>query len=428
MLTDVKLKSLVAPGRYLDSGKGGVTGLYCQVSVGKDGSPRRSFVLRYKFAGRAREMGLGAYPATSLADARAKAEDARALLRDDSDPLADKAQKRATEALKKAEAHATFEQAAKMLLKHLCQQRADSKFPGRTARQWEQGFANHVFPKIGKLDVRDLKHAHIAGVLAPVANGKGKNKRAAAGGASVAPVLRSRIERVIDFAAAHGFRDPDQVNPARIELLRDALGTARPTIHFRAAPLNEVPAIYRRLAQEQDSVTNAIRFLMPTACRLREVLDARWDEIEEAGPNGPTFSIPSQRSKTGAPHVVALTSSAMAIIETQRANRVSGVIFPGRHGSPLASSTIAPLLHRVGKTNGTLHGFRSCFRDWCAENGVEDNVAEFSLNHKVGSSTEQAYFRTSLFDKRKVAMAAWADFLEGREAGNNVIQMRRAAE
>src|SRR4029077_18008545 len=107
------------------------------------------------------------------------------------------------------------------------------------------------------------------GVLAPVANGKGKTKRSAAGGWSVAPVLRSRIERVIDFAAAHGLRDPDQVNPARIELLRDVLGAARPTVHFRAAPLASVPSIYQRLACEPETVSNAIRFLMLTACRLR---------------------------------------------------------------------------------------------------------------------------------------------------------------
>jgi integrase len=276
--------------------------------------------------------------------------------------------------------------------------------------------------------VRDLRHSHIAGVLAPVANGKGRNKRAAAGGPTVAARLRAQIERVIDFAAAHGFRDPDQVNPARIELLRDVLGAARPVVHFRAAPLASVPSIYQRLAQEPDSVTNAIRFLMLTACRLREVLDGRWEDITDAGPNGPTFTISRDRSKTGAPHVVPLSDAAVEIITSQTAKRVSDVIFPGRFGSALASSTIAPALVRIGITSTSLHGFRSSFRDWCAENGIEDNVAEFSLNHKVGSSTEQAYFRTSLFDKRKVAMAAWADFLVGREAGSNVVVLWRAAE
>ena len=167
---------------------------------------------------------------------------------------------------------------------------------------------------------------------------------------------------------------------------------------------------------------------MLTACRLREVLDGRWEDITEAGPNGPTFSIPPHRSKTGTPHVVPLTSSAMALIETQRAMRCSSVIFAGRFGGPLASSTIAPALVRLGITSTSLHGFRSSFRDWAAENGVDDNVAEFSLNHKVGNSVTQAYFRSTLFDKRKVTMAAWAGFLEGREARDNVIPLKFAAE
>ena len=102
---------------------------------------------------------------------------------------------------------------------------------------------------------------------------------------------------MIDFAAAHGYRDPDQVNPARVELLRDVLGRVPPAVHFRAAPLAEVPAIYQRLALETDTVSNSIRFLMLTACRLREVLDGRWEDITEAGPNGPTFSIPPHQVK-----------------------------------------------------------------------------------------------------------------------------------
>ena len=164
MLTELKLKSksLATPGRYV---VGGVSGLYVQVSLGKDGTPRRSFVLRYKFAGRAREMGLGAYPAVSLAEARDRAREAAALKARGIDPLAAKATAREAEALKSAEAHVTFEQAAKMLLKHLCQQRADTNScASNRPSVGATGFAIHVFPKIGKLDVRDLRHADIARV------------------------------------------------------------------------------------------------------------------------------------------------------------------------------------------------------------------------------------------------------------------------
>ena len=260
MLTKLELDALTTPGRYL---AGGVPGLYVQVSLGVDGQPRRSFVYRYKIAGRAREAGLGSYPATSLSEARARAREAATLRAKGIDPLAAKATAKAEAAV----ARVTFGQAADQLLKHLIQQRADTKFPGRTARRWQNAFKNHC-AKIANIDVRDLRHAHIASVLATVANGRGKTKRSAAGGPTVASMLRSRIERVIDFAAAHGYRDPDQVNPARVELLRDVLGRVPPAVHFRAAPLVEVPAIYQRLAQEQDSVSNAIRFLMLTATRL----------------------------------------------------------------------------------------------------------------------------------------------------------------
>jgi integrase len=401
-------------------GAGGVTGLYLQVTLGKDGTPRRSFVFRYKMSGRTREAGLGGYPAVSLAEARDRARDAVALKAKGIDPLEAKAKSKADAAID----HATFEQASNALLKHLCEQRADSRFPLKTARQWHAGFKNHVLPKIGKIDVRELRHAHIAGVLAPLANGKGKTKREAKGGPTVASRLRSRIERVIDFACAHGFRDPDQVNPARIELLRDVLGKQPTATHHAAAPLAEVPGIYQRLAQETDTISNTIRFLILTACRLREVLDARFDEIDLAAR---AFSIPPSRSKTGAPHVVPLSDEAMAIIEAQMARRCSDVVFPGRFGSALATSTCAPALKRIGITNTTLHGFRSSFRDWASEiGGIEDNVAELSLNHKVGNAVQQAYFRTTLFDKRKVAMAAYADWLQGREPASNVVPLRTA--
>jgi hypothetical protein len=150
----------------------------------------------------------------------------------------------AAKASKKAEAavgRCTFAEAASSLLKHLCEQRADSRFPVRTARQWKHSLENHVFPRIGAIDVRELRHAHIAAVLAPLANVKETNKRKAKGGPTVAHRLRSRIERILDWSAAHGHRDPDQVNPARPQLLKDVLGTAPKATHHAAPPLDAAP-------------------------------------------------------------------------------------------------------------------------------------------------------------------------------------------
>jgi hypothetical protein len=139
--------------------------------------------------------------------------------------------------------------------------------------------------------------------------------------------------------------------------------------------------------------------------------DAYWSRMAEAAAN-----------QTRTPHVVPLSDAAMEIIEAQSQRRCSDVVFPGRFGSALATSTCAPALRRIGITNTTLHGFRSSFRDWASElGGIDDNVAELSLNHKVGNAVQQAYLRTTLFDKRKVAMAAYADWLARREPASNVV-------
>ena len=389
-LTVMGLDALKAKGRFP---VGGTPGLLVQVTLGKDGSPRRSFVLRYKVGGKSREAGLGAYPSVSLADARDKANDMRKLLKAGVEPLSEKARAQ-------AESNQTFEVATKAFLDHVCAQMADTKFPGRTARRWRNMIAHHA-AKLAKMNVRDIKHEHVAAILAPLALGKGTTKRQAKGGPTVASHLRSRIQRILDFSAAHGFRDPDAPNPARPDLLKDILGTVPKAKHYATAPLVEVPAIYQRLVQETNTVSNAIRFIMVTACRLREVLDAKFDEIDLAAQ---TFSVPPARSKTGEPHLVPLSSAAMEIIKTQAERRQSDYLFPGRFGGPLGSSTIAPALKRIGVTNTTLHGFRSSFRSWAAENGIDDNVAELSLAHKIGNSVQQAYYRTTLLGKRRAAM------------------------
>jgi integrase len=416
-LTKLGLDALTEPGRYL---AGGVPGLYVQVTIGKDGQPRRSFVFRYKFQGRAREAGLGAYPAVSLAEARDRAREGAALKAKGVDPLEAKAKSKADASILKW----NFAEASEEFLRHVCEQKANSKFPLRTVRQWRSALARFVYPKIGKLDCREIRYEHLTAILAPLTVAKGKTKRAAVGGPTVAARLRSRIERILDFAAVSGRRDANLPNVARPQLFKDVLGTAPKVAHHPAPPLDDAPGLYQRIAAEPGTIYRAVQFLILTAARLRETLDARFEEIDlEAR----TWKIPESRSKMGRPHIVPLSKAASEVIEAQRQVRCSDFIFPGRFGSPVASSTIAPAMRRIGiGPDVTNHGWRSVCRDAMADRlDIDHETAEFVLAHVKGG-VEGAYRRETAIAKRRVAMERYADWLCGREPASNVVPLRTA--
>jgi integrase len=417
MLTKLELDVLTTPGRYLT---GGVPGLYVQVSLGVDGQPRRSFVYRYKIAGRAREAGLGSYPATSLSEARARAREAATLRSKGIDPLAAKATAKAEAAV----ARVTFQKAAEALLDHICKQRANGKFPLRAVRQWRSSLSRFVYPKIGKLDVRDIRYEHLTAILIPVATAKGKTKRSAVGGPTVAASLRSRVERILDFSSVHGWRDPNLPNPARPQLFKDVLGKQPPAQHFAAPPLDIAPSLYQAISAAEGSVYRAVEWMILSCSRLRESLDAKFSEVD---PVTRIWTVPAHRSKTGRDHPVPMSAAMSRVYEAASATRCSDYMFPGRFNSPLASSTIGPALDKIG-VGYTRHGWRSTARDAMADRlDIDRETAEFVLAHVVGG-VEGAYRRETAIVKRRVAMQKWADWLAGKEADSNVIPLRQAAE
>jgi integrase len=419
VLTKVGLEAMRQPGRYRDAS---VTGLYVQVTRGHDGQPRRSFIYRYRAGERTREMGLGGYPAVSLSEAREKARSVLELRAKGLDPL-DEAQRAKAEA-KAGPTSQTFAQAAQAYLDHLTAQRANTKWPGYSSRNWESSLRRFALPKIGKLDVREIKHSHVASILAPLSLVHEKNKTRGKGGPVVAAQLRSRIERTLDFAAAHGFRDPDTPNPARPELLKVVLGNTPATKHHAAPPLAEAPALFQRIHEAEGSVYRAAEFLILTATRVRETLDAKWDEIDLATA---TWTIPAARMKMSVAHVVPLSSGAMAVLAKQEAIRQNGFLFPGRFGSPRGSATIAPALKRIGITGITLHGWRSVARDALADVlDVDRETCEFVLAH-VAKGVEGAYRRETALAKRRVAMERYASWLAGETAATNVVKFPATA-
>ncbi len=152
------------------------------------------------------------------------------------------------------------------------------------------------------------------------------------------------------------------------------------------------------------------------------MLGARWGDINTAER---LWTIPASRMKAGKEHRVPLSDAALAIVEKMTAIRQGDFVFQGqRDGRPLSNMALLMTLRRMGRGELTAHGFRSTFRDWCAEQtNFAAEVAEMALAHVVGDKVEAAYRRGDLFEKRRQLAEAWARYVDGDDA--KVIPLRR---
>jgi integrase len=159
----------------------------------------------------------------------------------------------------------------------------------------------------------------------------------------------------------------------------------------------------RKLHAREDAEARALEFVILTAARAGEAVGADWDEISiEAGGTW-TWTAPAARMKMRRPHRVPLSKAARAVLEQTPSDRRQGLIFP------------AVTVHKLWKflraltADATVHGLRSSFRDWAAEQtSSAREIAEMALAHRVGDDTEEAYRRTDLLKKRRALMEAWA--------------------
>jgi len=234
--------------------------------------------------------------------------------------------------------------------------------------------------------------------------------------------LRARIERVLDYATAHGFRTG--ANPARLNAhFKILMGAQKetPRKHFPAMPYADVPAFMNRLLEKDSIPANALVFTILTAARTGETLGAVWGEIDlDAG----LWTIPAERMKGKSGHVVPLTDMALDILRPLYALRNSDYVFPGQQPrKPLSNMTMAMTMRRMGIGNdvGTVHGFRSSFRDWAGDcTNAPREVAEAALSHAVGNVVERSYRRSDALEKRRRLMIQWADYCAGKQSGETV--------
>lgn len=380
-------------GYYSDGG-----GLFLQVSA----SGSKSWVFRFREASRLHEMGLGPTHTVALAEARQKALECRKLRLEGHDPIAERRAKRTAARLEAAKG-ITFRECADAYI-------AAHKAGWRNAKhaaQWPSTLATYAHPKIGDLPVQAIDVGLVMSVVEPIWSIKPET----------ASRLRGRIESVLDWASARGYRTGD--NPARWRGHLDNLLPPRSKVktveHHPALPYREMADFMAEIRKVDGVAARALEFTILTAARTAEVTRARWEEFSIAEK---LWIVPGERMKAGREHRVPLSSAALGLLYKMAAVRNSDFVFTGgKDNQPISNMAMLMLLRRLGRSHLTVHGFRSSFRDWTAEQtSVPAEVAEMALAHAVSNQVEAAYRRGDLFDKRRQLAEAWATFCGGPEA------------
>ena len=387
-LTNAKIKAIKPTGEHKLYGDGGT--LY--LSVSKGGT--KSWVQRVVIRGRRTDIGLGGFPVVTLKRAREKALANRRAIDERRDPLAEK--RKAKVPTFREAAQATAEEKVKRLR-------------STTAEQWLDFLDRYAMARLGDRRIDEIEQADVLSVLKPIWTAKPPTARK----------VRRGIKATLAWSQAHGFI---QHNPAG-EAIDGAL-PSMPTVkaHHRALPHAEVADALATVEASgaTPSAKLAFRFIVLTAVRSGEARGATWDEIDM---DARVWTIPASRMKVKKDHRVPLSNAAMAVLDRARAlGDGTGLLFPSprRRGKPLSSITLLGVLKHNGLADrATVHGFRSSFRDWCADTGRPREIAEAALAHTV-KGVEGDYFRSDLFDRRRDLMAAWADYATGAEPGKVV--------
>jgi integrase len=403
-LTVLAVKNAKKKGRHADGG-----GLYLQVSS----TGAKSWVYRYMLNRRVREIGLGPLHAFTLADARAKAAEARKLKWQGTDPLEEKRQSRAEE--KGAVAQPlTFKDAATAY----CAGHRSGWRNQKHADQWSHTLEKHAYPVFGDLAVSMVDVGHVMKAIEPIWTRIPET----------ANRVRGRIEAILDWAKARGYRQGE--NPARwrghLDNLLPAPGKVRRVQHFAALPYVEIGAFMAALRHHTGLAAKALELLILTATRTGETLGARWSEIDL---DQAVWIIPGKRTKMGKEHRVPLSAAAIALLRRIADEHTDEeLVFPGtKSGKSLSNMAMLKVLERM-KLDVTVHGFRSCFRDWAAEQTDHGrDVAEMALAHTIESKAEAAYRRGDLFMKRKALMEDWAKYCERVHESASVMELPKRA-
>lgn len=386
-LTAMAVSKLKAEGAYA---VGGVPGLQLQIL-----GASRAWVLRFVLNDKRRRMGLGSYPAVSLAEARDRARLARSLIRNGVDPIDQRTSNKETIVAAAAKSLTFAKAAEKFIAAH-----EDSWSNAKHRLQWVSTIGTYANPIIGQLPVAAIEQRHILQILNPIWRSK----------TETASRLRGRIEQVLNWAKVQGLRDGP--NPARwrdhLDLLLPAPEKVSPVKHLAAVPLSEAKLIWQLICDTSGMGAQALQLQILTAGRSGEARGARWSELDL---EGAVWVIPKERMKAKREHRIPLPRQAVELLRKQPRIVGAELVFPSSRNTPLSDMTLTAVMRRLKRTE-VPHGWRSTFRDWVGDcTDYPSELAEIALAHSVDSKVEQAYRRGDMLEKRRPLMQEWADFL-----------------
>lgn len=383
-LSDAGIRGLEKPGIYSDG-----DGLFLRV---RNGGSRQWFFI-YRRGGKRVEIGLGGYgrgtAPVSLSLAREKAEAIRQKLARGIDPREE------------------WRPARVVTFKHCMDELLRSKEGGWTndkhRAQWHMTLNEYAAPLHG-LSISEITIGDVKACLEPHWQER----------PVTADRLRSRVQAVIDYGIAHGWRTAG--NCARWTGLLDKIMPPRQRLgrgHHAALAYASAPKLAAKLRESSGTAARAVEFLMLTAVRTGEVRGANFDEMDfdEA-----TWTIPAERMKAGKAHVVPLGPRALSIARAMKQRATGKLLFNGGvEDRPVSDTAMTKALRLASPDkSATLHGLRSTFRDWCGDKTTfERDVAEAALAHAVHNKVEAAYRRSTALEKRRELMLAWEGYLNG---------------
>jgi integrase len=404
-LTVREVAAIRTPGKHRVS-----RNLYLQLT----NTGARSWLFRYMRHGEANWHGLGSYDLVTLAEAREKAIACRKMLLEGIDPIEARRAER-QQALLASASTMTFRECGEAYIRAHEPTWRNPKH----RQQWPNTLKTYVYPTIGDLPVQSVDTGLVMKILEPIWQPKPET----------ASRVRGRIETVLDWATARGYRKGD--NPARwrghLDQLFPKKTKVRKVRHQPAMPYLEVPGFTAKLRTMDSISARALEFTILAAVRTSETIHATWDEIDL---EAKTWTIPAHRIKAERDHRVPLSDRMLEILAALPRERGNSHVFVGaRKGKGLSNMAMLELLRGMDGNGFTVHGFRSTFRDWCAElTNFPRELAEVALAHALKDKTEAAYQRGDLFDKRRKMMRAWAGFCTSPpRAPGEVVTLRGGA-